>query len=47
MAEMKAAGKLAKGAAAPRGSPTDPRLADQGVDKHLADKARKLATSAW
>ena len=52
MEDDRKAGKLAKGAAAAkkngsRGSLKDPRdaptLADQGVDKHLADRARKAA----
>ena len=54
MEDDRKAGKLAKGARGggkkngPRGSLNDPRdkaptLADQGVDKHLADRARKAA----
>jgi N6-adenosine-specific RNA methylase IME4 len=55
MAKDRDAGRMAKGGAAKGvgrkgkqcGSPTDPHsgptLADQGVDKHLADRARKAA----
>jgi N6-adenosine-specific RNA methylase IME4 len=54
MEDDRKAGKLAKGARGggtkngPRGSLNDPRdnaptLADQGVDKHLADRARRAA----
>ena len=48
MEEARQAGKMAKGAKqkgiGKRGSPADPRsLSAQGVDKHLADRARKAA----
>ena len=43
MAEQRVAGKVAKGGQPRTGSPAVPVLADQGVDKHLADKARKAA----
>jgi N6-adenosine-specific RNA methylase IME4 len=48
MEDQRKAGLLAKGAiqrgVGKRGSPADPRsLASQGVDKHLADRARKAA----
>jgi hypothetical protein len=50
MDAQREAGLMAKGAATPqRGSAMDPRedspitLADAGIDKHLADKARKFA----
>ena len=49
IAEARKAGKLAKNApgpgrgkkARPAGDPAFPTLADQGVDKHLADRARQ------
>jgi N6-adenosine-specific RNA methylase IME4 len=51
MAEAKKAGKLPKNAPGPgrgkkglkAGSPKDPALSKQGIDKHLADRARKAA----
>jgi len=45
MAELKAADKLDKGRPRKRvsGQPVSPTLAEQGIDKNLADAARKMA----